>query len=389
MHIAYINADNGVPAFGTKGCSIHVQEIIRAWCKRGAHIHLLTATRGGEVPSDWASIRISDIPGVPLNNSLISNPRLFQSAVEVLNDSLINLLTCGDYISHFDLVYERYSLWSHSGMDVAQKRGVPALLEVNAPLLEEQNRYRSRVDCGLAVSVAQRAFSSADALIAVSQEVADYLDQFAEARGKICVIANGVDPSRFRFGTLGTRPRCPETFVVGFVGSFKPWHGLDVLLKAFALLRLRVPKARLLLVGDGPERSNVVRQVASKALSSTVDLTGAVPASDIPGLLASMDVAVAPYPQASGFYFSPLKLYEYMAAGLPVVASDVGQIGKLIEQGVTGCLVPPGDCTSLADAIAILKERPVMMRDMGHAARAQVRREHTWDMIVDRISMLL
>jgi glycosyltransferase involved in cell wall biosynthesis len=389
MQVAYINADYGVPAFGTKGGSIHIQEVIRAWCKRGVRVHLLTSTRGGDLPVDFACVRVSSIPGVRINSDVLRNRQLFESAVHFLNETLTKLLTMSNYISQFSLVYERYSLWSCSAMEVARQRGVPAILEVNSPLIEEQNRYRRPVDSTLARNVAKRAFSAANALIAVSQEVADYLTQFEEARGKITVIPNGVDLSRFPIGLSGSRRRCLGAFVVGFVGSLKPWHGMDVLVDAFALLSLRVPEARLLIVGDGPERSNIEQRIVRKGLSSLVDFTGEVPPNEIPGLLASMDLAVAPYAQSSEFYFSPLKIYEYMAASLPIVASDVGQIGEFVEHGLTGWLVPAGNCATLAEAIGNLKGRPDLMRAIGLAAREKVLRERTWDMVVERINSLM
>src|SRR5262249_29832585 len=144
-----------------------------------------------------------------------------------------------------------------------------------------------------------------------------------------------------------TLPGDPGTFTVGFLGTMKPWHGLPILLEGFELLARGHPECRLLLVGDGAARDDLAAQAAALGLSNAAHFTGAVAPGDVPGLLASMDVGVAPYPDLPNFYFSPLKVYEYMAAGLPVVASRLGQISNLIEPGVTGLLVPPGDAPAL------------------------------------------
>jgi glycosyltransferase involved in cell wall biosynthesis len=113
--------------------------------------------------------------------------------------------------------------------------------------------------------------------------------------------------------------------------------------------------------------------------------TGAVAPEAVPGLLASMDVAVAPYPRLAHFYFSPLKVYEYMAAGLPVVASRIGQLAQVLRHEVDGLFCPPGDAHALAAALERLRAEPALRRRLGLAARAKVLREHTWEAVARRI----
>jgi glycosyltransferase involved in cell wall biosynthesis len=172
---------------------------------------------------------------------------------------------------------------------------------------------------------------------------------------------------------------------VGFVGSLKPWHGLPILIDAFARFQRNYPQARLLLVGDGKERDRLSQEIATRKLESAVDFTGAVSPQTVPHWLAQMDVAVAPYPPSEDFYFSPLKVYEYMAAGLPVVASNIGQISQIIDDGVNGLLVPPGDATALADALEQLWRSPLLRRRLGDSARGKILQHHTWERVVEKI----
>jgi glycosyltransferase involved in cell wall biosynthesis len=158
----------------------------------------------------------------------------------------------------------------------------------------------------------------------------------------------------------------------------KPWHGLDVLVDAFAIALEVSPSLRLLVVGDGPERASVEGRIAAAGIADHVTLTGAVPPAAIPGLLAGMDIAVAPYPDLLDFYFSPLKLYEYMAAGLAVVASRVGTIPHDVRDGREGLLYPPGSTSALADALLRLAADEPLRRRLGRAGRAAVCRDHTW-----------
>ena len=286
----------------------------------------------------------------------------------------------------FDFVYERYSLWSFSGMNYARANHIPGLLEVNAPLIEEQAAHRGLVDRAGAEQAATRAFTDATALVAVSAEVGNYLRQRGVRSETVQVIPNGVNPERFEPGLAAKIIHDPKhSFTVGFVGTLKPWHGVAVLIEAFALLHRQFPDARLLLVGDGPERVNLETRVRELGLVSVKQFTGAVAADEIPGLLATMDVAVAPYPQLDNFYFSPLKAYEYMAAGCATVASRIGQLNDLIQHEQNGLLCAPGDVADLAKQLIRLREDAALRRRLAQAGRQTILRGHTWDHVAGRI----
>ena len=374
MRVAYVCADAGIPVFGSKGCSIHVQEFVRALMQAGAEVRLYASRIGGTPPRDLHRAGVCELL-IDLGGDVAQRER---AALAANADVLRALERDGP----FDLVYERYALFSFSGMEYARAIGVPGVLEVNAPLIEEQAEYRQLIDRKGAESAARRAFKAASVLIAVSQEVALYLDQFVEASGRVEVVANGVDADEFKPRPGNVRA---EGFTVGFVGSLKPWHGLPDLIEAFSRLKQLAADPRLLIVGDGPERNRLEEDLAARGLVEAVQLTGAVAHSEVPALLASMDAAVAPYPKLDNFYFSPLKVFEYMSAGLPIVASRTGQVAQLIEDGVTGLLYQPGDVGAMSEALMRLRSDPQLRVDLGRAARATILRGHTWKTIVERI----
>lgn len=427
--IAYICADPGVPVFGCKGASVHVQEVIRAMHRLGATVELFAARIGGDVPNDLRHLRVHQLP-TPPKGELAERERALLAANEALATALSGT-------GRFDLIYERYSLWSFAAIEFARAHGIRSVLEVNAPLIEEQAAHRGLSDREAAESVAKRAFDAASVIGCVSEGVAQWVrsrfdDEPALARctrsaehcsaegergvlnaeqcsalrvveragvwavhslspnpsTKVHVVPNAVNPHRFGPKVKAHQPPSTDAFVVGFVGTLKPWHGLPVLADAFIQFHAENPAARLLIVGDGPERDALSSALAARGLSDAVHFTGAVTPEEIPGWLASMHVAVAPYPALDNFYFSPLKLFEYLAAGLPTVASRIGQVTELLREGETGLLVTPGDATSLCSTLARLRADASLRAQLGANGRAYVERHHTWDAAVARLLML-
>ena len=381
MKIAYINADPGVPVFGTTGCSVHLQEVVMAMLKRGAEVHLFATRIGNESAADFSSLHIHPLPQLVKGEDSARD----QAALAV-NRTLRGALEREAARGAFDLIYERSSLWSCAAMEFACEHEVASVLEVNAPLLAEQTSLRTNFNREAAEDVAMRAFRSAKIITAVSRELGHMLEAHPNVRGKVHVVPNAVTPERFN-RVAPALAKDEDDFVVGFVGTLKAWQGLTTMLESFAQLAQRTGLARLLVVGNGPEREWLDREIAARHLSHRVHCTGAVSPDEIPGLLASMDVVVAPYPPLTNFYFSPLKLYEFMAAGLPVIASRIGQIEEVIQHDLTGVLVPPGDAAALTSALHELQLNPAKRARLGRAAR-EVVQQHTWDDIVALIFAL-
>jgi len=377
MRIAYVCADRGVPVFGRKGSSNHVQEVVRSLVARHARVEIFAARIGGLPPPGLDAVAVHRLPKGPRDtpeqkerSALDSNSRL--------RDTL-------DSRGPFDLVYERHSLWSYAGMEYARDHFVPGLLEVNAPLILEQRRYRKLVledEANLAVA---KAFGAASALLGVSEGVAGYLRGHSAVTAPVYVVPNGVDPRRFMPPSRDRSPDGSRPFRVGFVGMLKPWHAVDDLVEAFSGLRRQCGNTQLLIVGDGPQRHILETKVSACGAHDAVDFHGAVAPAEVPPLLASMDVAVVPYAPTEGFYFSPLKLFEYMAAGRAIVAARIGQMETFVVDGVTGLLYPPGDVASLTSALVRLAEDEPLRRRLGAAAREVAIRDHTWHAVIGRI----
>lgn len=377
--VAYVSTDPGVPVFGSKGASVHVQAVVRELVRRGAEVHLVAARVGGDRPRGLAGVTVHELPrvtGTPGPEREASAHASATAAASVLDD----LHAPGP----LDLVLERYSLWSDAAMTWADAHGVPSVLEVNAPLIDEQAEHRVLADRSGAEAIARRAFAAAGSVITVSEPVADWVALRTDERGHVHVVPNGVDTSYVRPGAAPAAGH-RTGFTVGFVGTLKPWHGVDVLLEGFARIARVDVGACLRLVGDGPQREALAEQAEQLGVREQVDLVGAVAPQDMPGELAAMDVAVAPYPELPDFYFSPLKLYEYLAAGLPVVASDIGPCADILDGGALGVLVTPGDATELAAVLAGLRSDAVLRHELGRAGRQAAVDRYDWSLVVARI----
>lgn len=374
MRIAYVCTDPGIPAFGTKGASIHVQEMLRAFLAQGAEITLISPRLNDPGAADLDAVHRIPLPALAREAAAARERRLLETNA-IVEAALATL-------GPLDLVYERHALFAHAAMEWAAQRGVPSVLEVNAPLIAEQARHRALALPEAAQASARRAMAAATTVSAVSPEVARYARDLGAA--KVHVIPNAVDPARFP-----VRPAPTGPFTIGFLGTLKPWHDVATLIEAFALLRVGpVPDARLLIVGEGPERSALAARLEAHGLAQASRFTGAVAAQDVAEHLAQMHAAVAPYAGTQAFYFSPLKLYEYMAAGLPVVASRVGHLCEVIAHGRTGLLCPPDDPAALADTLSRLAADPELSARLGRSARAEVLAHHTWDGVAARILTL-
>jgi glycosyltransferase involved in cell wall biosynthesis len=279
-------------------------------------------------------------------------------------------------------------LFSDVGASFASAWRLPFVLEVNAPLLIERKRVEPLPLWSVAKDIEQEVFGQADAVLAVSEGVATYVRQEGADERRVYVVPNGVDTSRFHpeldARELRERLGTVDSLVVGFVGSLRSWHGVDLLIDAFA--RCARPDWRLLIVGDGPERQDLESQARESVLGGQISFTGPISHADIPLYIAAMDIPVAPYRWAPDFYFSPLKLYEYLAAGKAVIASDVGQIAGAIRHEENGYLVPPDDVPALSSALVRLADDAQLRERLGRQAPQGLM---TWEGVAHQVTTIL
>ncbi|HPF38974.1 MAG TPA: glycosyltransferase family 4 protein [Phycisphaerae bacterium] len=391
MRLLYVCSDFGIRPDGVKGASIHLRAITRGLSDLGHDVRVLSPHAGpgdnhpaGPLlePDALDAVRHAGIVKRWLRDHAYDD-----TAGNAVRPLIYNAMAVAPALSALgawrpDVIIERLSLYGHVGADIAAALQIPHIVEVNAILSEEARAYRSLEFSQLAEAIEQRTLRQADAIIVVSEALAERVALMDVSRNRIHVVPNGYDPQLFE--GLPSRSDCAEefgvdgAFVVGFSGSLKAWHGVDILIDAFARMSSRSPSSRLLIVGTGPTESQLREQASRLPNGESVVFTGALSHSEVPRALRAMDVAVAPFRSQERFYFSPIKLFEYMASGACVVASRLGQICDVIEDGGDGLLCEPDSVEALAATLIRLSASAEMRHRLASRAARRVHERFTW-----------
>jgi len=284
-------------------------------------------------------------------------------------------------------VWQRHELFHTPGLKLAQHLGVPSVLFVPATKVWEATQWGTARP-GWARWLERRGecppLVGADLVACGSDAVVAQVVRMGVPEERVLLTPTGVDLNAFAEapdpGPLRRRLGLDGRFVVGWIGSFRRFHALEQAVEAVAT----VPESSLLLVGDGPQRERIERWARDLRVPAT--FTGTVPHDELPAYLAAMDVAVVLAPRGEPFHYSPLKLAEYMAAGLPVVAPASGQLAQRLTDGVDSVVVPPHDTAALGAALRRLRDDPEERTRLGKAARAAAEAAWSWDEQVRRVA---
>jgi glycosyltransferase involved in cell wall biosynthesis len=366
------------------GAATHAHEVIRAFRRRRVSVAPFTTNEAftdgssGERDIGWIGVA-SGTAGrvVPAAAAFAGDIALLRKAYR--------------HVRSADLIYQRHQRFALVGAGLAMLTNKPLFLEYNGRgdfmvsdprLFAAQRRLCERA-----------ALHAAARVVVVSEVERQRLAREGLDRQRILVCPNGVDARRFANGG-GERVReslgvDPSNQVIGFVGTFGPWHGAPVLAEAFARLAAHAPEARLLLVGDGLERPAAEAILAAHRADERVILVGKVPGGEVPSYLDACDILASPHvplPAGEEFFGSPTKLFEYMAAAKPIVASRLGQIGDVLVDGETALLVAPGSVEELARGIMRLLGDASLRERLGRAAREAAIARHSWDRNVAEIA---
>lgn len=298
-----------------------------------------------------------------------------------------------------DIIYVRSGAFNFGSLLYARRHNIPCLLEVNGDLCAEYAIHHPahtpshyallRTRLAIYKTSLQWSYRAATGIVTVTPGLRDIVVQeYGVAPERVLVAPNGVnirtfipllpDVCRHRLGLSEQRR------YVGFVGSLTNWQDVPTLLDGFALVADKHPYVDLLIVGDGPLRSSLERQIGNLNLEQRVHMIGAIPHDDIPLYLNACDIATVPKRFLSTGY-SPLKIYEALGCGVTVLASAQPGLDFLVMEGV-GCVFAPEDAGDLArqlDYMLCLPDGALFA--MGLRARAVAEEYYAWDAVVDKV----
>lgn len=342
-----------------RGDSVHVRELAENFARLGHEIVLVSATPEGRVPRGLKHARRPD-------------------------STLAQILSVRKHASRWaDVLYER-RMSPKVSWAVSKLTGVPFVVEVNGILDDEiaaLRRKRARRNPPLRVRIRARMMRTASRVVVVSRGIRDYLLASYRLDGdRVFIVPNGANTELFRplDGTacragLGIPEDCR---VVCFVGNLVRWQGVDYLLRACENLKSGVPHTLTLIVGAGPEENRLRKLALDLRLNDSVRFVGAVPYLDVPKFINAADVCVAPFERSRKA--SPIKVFEYLGCGKPVVASDVDEIGDFLRTSGGGLVVEPEDAGSLTAAIEWLLKHKEEASAMGSRGRDSVVKTRSW-----------
>jgi glycosyltransferase involved in cell wall biosynthesis len=340
VRVAHVNQDPGIAPGRAKGAAVHLQALREAFVRRGAEVLAIDEPDG-----------------------------------ERLAAQLGPLLERG----RIDLVYERYALGGSRAAALARAAGVPHVLEVNAPLIAEAERYRGRAPTAADAEQEARLFRSTDRLLCVSRALAEYVRERSGRSAGVVVEPNAVGPEFL--GDLRPAPDfcTPGRLVLGFHGRLRPWHGFDRLVALAATLLAAGVDLELALVGEGDFSAAHQQLPADRVVQAPW-----VEPRQVARYVARFDLVALPYGPDAPLWFSPLKLAEAMAAGAVPLVSDLGDLPEVVRDRVDGRVCPAGDAAAFAAAALELARDPALRTRFAAAARLRAS-AHTWDGMAERL----
>lgn len=370
MRILQLVADPGIPLDGAKGASVHVAAIRGALVREGHEV--VVAAAGAK--SDAADGSVIAIPAAGDDGF-----ERFRAASRWIDAQHARFASLGP----FDVVLERLALFPGAGIRLANALRARHVFEVNAPLAEEMERHRGLADAATARALEDEALVRSDGLVVVSRALLARAIRLRGSDASVLHLPNGVELERFaahpdRAAARAALGIAARACVFAFAGTLKPWHGVDSLLAAFERVRAVRADAHLLVIGDGPEGPALRARAAAGPYATSITWTGKVAPRFVPTLLAAADVGCAPYPELQDFYFSPLKVGEYAAAGLPVLRSPGADMDDLLPAAVGSVVVRAEDTAAFAAAMVELVDDPRRRAHLGELARAHAELELGW-----------
>lgn len=380
--IAYLRTDHwfDLKAGGSVG---HIAGVTNAFNEEGYDIFMVSSDKLSGIKENIPihiirpSYRLVNVTEIP---EIAYNYQLRKKAGIIFNQK------------HPEVIYQRYSLNNFAGILLSRKLTIPLVLEYNGSFLWMTHYWSHKLRFpGISRIIETANLTLSDLIVVVSKTMKDELIERGIPENKIIVNPNGVDTDKYNPDIDPTpiidKYDLENKVVVGFIGTFEPWHGVEILAKSVKYVVERNHDVIFLFIGDGPRKKFVQKIIKNDNVEKYTIFTGIIEQKNSANYLAACDILVSPTvpnPDGSIFFGSPTKIFEYMALQKAIVASDIGQISEIIQDQKNGLLVKPGDQEDFNEGIMKLIDDEKLRKSLGEQARRDVF-DYTWQKNVNRV----
>jgi glycosyltransferase involved in cell wall biosynthesis len=285
-----------------------------------------------------------------------------------------------------DIFFYRLELYTFSGTWLSKWLGIPMVVEADCPpTYEHTNFYGKHYKHlgSLPARIESQTLRAADAVIVISNILKDYYVKQGIPAAKMHVIPNGADPEKFKPAPkdheLSQKYHLADKVVVGWIGSLVGWSGIENLIDAAREILAARPEVCFMMVGGGKNQEFFREKLQTGDHAGRVILPGLVPHEHVSRYLSCMDIVMAPYPKLDFWYPSSMKLFEYMSAGKAVVATGVGQMREIVQDGVNGYLFDPDIAGELYQKLITLIDAPELRQRVAAQARRDIEEKWNWN----------
>ena len=369
--------------------ALYVRATLTGASEGGMATHIAGFAGGAASLGHRLTFLMSDVRGSDADAIAITPSPLFsatKSLFEVWNNLVFTVKALTVHAARnekVDFIYQRYSRFNWTGVLLSVVTGLPLALEYNGSEVWISRQWDRTGLLWLLERFERLNLRAADLIFVVSAVEKRNLVGDGVSEEKVIVNPNGVDIDRFRPDCGGAEIRralgIEDRIVVGFVGTFGPWHGAPVLAEAATRIDHAGSRLHFIFIGAGEQHPQTKGIIESAAVSAT--FTGSISHDKVPSFLDACELLASPHvasTDGSEFFGSPTKLFEYLAMGKGIIASRLGQVGEVIIDGENGLLVKPGDADGLARAIERLADDSELRERLGVAARETAISRFTW-----------
>ena len=388
LKILYLIGDRGLDLTKGEGYKVHVQKIIEGLQKKGHKVFLLTINESRLLHEfeNYLTLRHTYLR--------FFFHRFFPFTGTLNSINILRHIIRLHKLHKFDVIHERWGLYSYGGILASRILRIPHLTEINGPGIEEKKLFTkdiAPIQKFTAKMIRKFCLRNTDHVVAVSNNLKSFLlnNHIINRRNKITVLPNAADTQAFDkdfdIPAIKKSLGLAGKFIIVYTGTLQVWYAIEDIISALPLVLREIPNALLLIVGQGQAKEKLENLSKELKITDKVRFTGYIDHMKIPEILSIADVVVAPFKELGmSFFGSAIKIFEYLSSGKPIVATKIGQIAEILQDQYTALLVKPGAVDELANAIIRLARDERLRSYLAKNAKMEAQK-YSWDKHVERL----